>query len=270
MNYLKIDRIQRLLETVFISRNMIYFKNIDSTNTFASGLIREDLKKEKALHTERHRGTVIFAETQHSGLGRLKKRWHSPPGGLWFTIILNPLSINPEIKLNCLSKITLITASVIAESLADIELNSYNEKVNTGLNNSPDKKDSGSNARFNKKNAVLNTGLNSCMDTGLKIKWPNDIYYSGKKLAGILSESEKICGHVFLLIGIGINVNFKTETVMSDDINAISLLDILGKQVDREMLFARILNLFEVKYNYFIKTGDFKSIFKPVEKLLVV
>jgi BirA family biotin operon repressor/biotin-[acetyl-CoA-carboxylase] ligase len=37
----------------------------------------------------------------------------------------------------------------------------------------------------------------------LGIKWPNDLYYHGKKLAGILCEM--VCGH--LLIGVGVNVN---------------------------------------------------------------
>lgn len=35
------------------------------------------------------------------------------------------------------------------------------------------------------------------------LKWPNDIYYRGKKLAGVLAEV--VAGH--LLIGVGLNVN---------------------------------------------------------------
>lgn len=35
------------------------------------------------------------------------------------------------------------------------------------------------------------------------LKWPNDLYYRGKKLAGVLVE--RVAGH--LLIGIGLNVN---------------------------------------------------------------
>jgi BirA family biotin operon repressor/biotin-[acetyl-CoA-carboxylase] ligase len=35
------------------------------------------------------------------------------------------------------------------------------------------------------------------------IKWPNDLYYRGKKLAGVLVE--RVAGH--LLIGVGVNVN---------------------------------------------------------------
>lgn len=35
-------------------------------------------------------GTVVLAESQVAGRGRLERRWFSPRGGLWFTIILRP------------------------------------------------------------------------------------------------------------------------------------------------------------------------------------
>ncbi len=42
-----------------------------------------------------------------------------------------------------------------------------------------------------------------CYGVKVDIKWPNDLYYRGKKLAGILTEYCR--GH--LLIGVGVNVN---------------------------------------------------------------
>ena len=52
----------------------------------------------------------------------------------------------------------------------------------------------------------------------LSLKWPNDIYMSGRKLAGILVEmSAAVGGLCHLVIGVGVNLN------LPDDI--IALLD---------------------------------------------
>jgi BirA family biotin operon repressor/biotin-[acetyl-CoA-carboxylase] ligase len=43
---------------------------------------------------------------------------------------------------------------------------------------------------------------------GLKIKWPNDLFAGGRKLAGILAEMEPGAdGPAFVVIGVGLNVN---------------------------------------------------------------
>ncbi|RME90183.1 MAG: biotin--[acetyl-CoA-carboxylase] ligase [Candidatus Hydrogenedentota bacterium] len=55
------------------------------------------------------------------------------------------------------------------------------------------------------------------------VKWPNDILYNGKKLAGILCEKPK---DDVLLIGIGININ--SENALPE---AISLKQILSHPV---------------------------------------
>ncbi|ANE41490.1 biotin--acetyl-CoA-carboxylase ligase [Fervidobacterium ngatamarikiense] len=62
------------------------------------------------------------------------------------------------------------------------------------------------------------------------IKWPNDIYYDGKKLAGILSEAVSVNDRVVaIIVGIGINVNNDIPDDLKDI--AISLKDILKKKV---------------------------------------
>jgi len=60
-----------------IGEKVYHFTELDSTNDFAKGLI--------AGASE---GTVVVAERQRRGKGRLGKSWWSPEGGLWFSIIL--------------------------------------------------------------------------------------------------------------------------------------------------------------------------------------
>lgn len=62
------------------------------------------------------------------------------------------------------------------------------------------------------------------------IKWPNDIYYNGKKLCGILSESISESDRVVaIIVGIGINVNNEIPEELKNV--AISLKEITKKKV---------------------------------------
>jgi len=62
------------------------------------------------------------------------------------------------------------------------------------------------------------------------IKWPNDIYYSGKKICGILPEAVSVNNRVVaIVVGIGLNVNNDIPPELKDI--AISLKDILKKKV---------------------------------------
>ena len=66
---------------------------------------------------------------------------------------------------------------------------------------------------------------------GLTIKWPNDIYWRDKKLAGILIENAIIGGEVkYSIAGIGLNVN-QTEW-RSDAPNPVSLKELRREGVE--------------------------------------
>lgn len=60
-------------------------------------------------------GTVILADQQRQGKGRMSRCWSSPLGGLWFSIILRP-TMNPEY----VAQITLLTGVVVAKVLRDL------------------------------------------------------------------------------------------------------------------------------------------------------
>ena len=99
-----LDRYNKYLETDHIGKNIIYLKKVDSTNNFASQLIKSKKEKYESLD-----GTVVLTETQEKGRGRLERIWLSPSGGLWFTIILRT-----ELKEKELPEVTLIAAYSVA------------------------------------------------------------------------------------------------------------------------------------------------------------
>jgi len=77
------------------------------------------------------------------------------------------------------------------------------------------------------------------------IKWPNDIYCQGRKLAGILIESPAI-GEM-LVLGIGINLNNSTRQAPGEIARkAIAVADITGTTVSPESVLTGVLREIEL------------------------
>lgn len=77
----------------------------------------------------------------------------------------------------------------------------------------------------------------------VKIKWPNDIYLDGRKVAGILAESGTDSrGQPFAVVGIGLNVNHEAGDFPSElGEKAGSLRMATGRLLDRSALAAALL-----------------------------
>ena len=99
----------------------------------------------------------------------------------------------------------------------------------------------------------------------LSIKWPNDLYYKSKKLAGILIQnvlkgpSIETCH-----LGVGFNVN---QTIFPQDLpNPISLRQITGQNLDLIALQQTLINMVSIGLGkLFDKTFELK---KTYENLL--
>ena len=91
--------------------------------------------------------------------------------------------------------------------------------------------------------------LRQRFDIDVGVKWPNDILFKEKKLAGLLSELETEGDMVsFVNIGIGLNVNnFPGQA----EPNAVSIREILGRSVHRRALISDFLERFEETLNYY-------------------
>lgn len=192
--------IAKYLKTDFIGKKIYYFDSLASTNI-----------KAKEIAMEAKEGTVIIAEEQTSGRGRLGRSWISPKGkGIWMSIILKP-----EVQPAKVAKITLIGAAAVNQGLKDIKIKS-------------------------------------------SIKWPNDIIIEDKKVSGILTEMSCETNRInYVIMGIGINVNLSEKDLnveLKDKV--ISLKQVIGQDIDRNKLFASVLNHFEELYIPFKRNED--------------
>ncbi|MGY4690081.1 biotin--[acetyl-CoA-carboxylase] ligase [Salibacterium sp. K-3] len=97
------DEIKARLDTKSFGNRMVYKEEVSSTQETAHELARKNEPE----------GTVIAADKQVKGKGRLDRPWHSPSGtGLWFSIILRP-DIIPQ----CAPQLTLVAAVAVTEGL---------------------------------------------------------------------------------------------------------------------------------------------------------
>ncbi len=95
--------------------------------------------------------------------------------------------------------------------------------------------------------ALWNVAARRLDKKALFIKWPNDLWYKDKKLAGVLVQN-RINGNLldFSVLGIGLNVNQKS--FVSDAPNPASLIHFTGKEETVSALLSEILRQVEVLY----------------------
>ncbi len=123
---------------------------IDSTNT-------ELMRRARAGRTE---PTLLVAQQQSAGRGRLGRAWASAPGdSLTFSL---GLLLQPQ--------------------------------------------------AWDGLSLAVGTSVASSLHASIQLKWPNDLWVDGRKLAGILIETAQLCGKEcgregrYAVIGIGINI----------------------------------------------------------------
>jgi len=96
------SKVKENLTTRTIGHPLLCFRMLASTNDMAKELAKIGAKE----------GTVILAETQFGGRGRMNRMWVSPPGGIWFSTILRP-NIEPRHA----AKLTLTASVGIAKAV---------------------------------------------------------------------------------------------------------------------------------------------------------
>lgn len=99
---LSLSEVKKHLRTRVVGHPLVYFRELASTNQMAK-LLAEKLPRE---------GTTVIAERQTEGRGRLNRKWVSPSGGLWFSIVLRP-----KVQARHLPKLTLMASVAVAKTL---------------------------------------------------------------------------------------------------------------------------------------------------------
>jgi BirA family biotin operon repressor/biotin-[acetyl-CoA-carboxylase] ligase len=95
--------------------------------------------------------------------------------------------------------------------------------------------------------------------TGLttSIKWPNDIYCNGRKMAGILTEFSADTRTIeYVVVGIGINANWDLRTRPELQGIATSLMNEVGHSVSRAHILSGILEALENNYRLLLNGED--------------
>jgi BirA family biotin operon repressor/biotin-[acetyl-CoA-carboxylase] ligase len=94
------DRISRSLKTRWLGKDMRIYDEVSSTNAAALALV-----------SSCPNGTVILAETQTDGKGRLSRPWASPPDGIWMSLVLKPtMPLNHVYQINMAVSVALCRA----------------------------------------------------------------------------------------------------------------------------------------------------------------
>jgi len=99
---LRQSEIKAGLKTRVIGKEIHLYPQISSTNTRAMEMASDNAPA----------GTVVIAETQTSGKGRLGRKWISPKGNLYFSVILRP-----DIPLYRAPLITLMGAVAVVSAI---------------------------------------------------------------------------------------------------------------------------------------------------------
>lgn len=93
------------IETKFLGKRIYYFDILDSTQNFAI----------KIASKKNENGTLVISEKQTHGRGRLDRKWASPSGGIWLSLILHP-----EFEISVSTLFPLITSLALAIAIEKI------------------------------------------------------------------------------------------------------------------------------------------------------
>ncbi|PLR66789.1 MULTISPECIES: biotin--[acetyl-CoA-carboxylase] ligase [Bacillaceae] len=100
------NEIQLGLKTKFMGRHIHFEEVVPSTQKIAHSLAGNGAEE----------GTIVVADQQTSGRGRLARVWYSPKQtGIWMSLILRP-----KIPINKTPQLTLLTAVALIQSIEEV------------------------------------------------------------------------------------------------------------------------------------------------------
>ncbi|MCK4533096.1 biotin--[acetyl-CoA-carboxylase] ligase, partial [bacterium] len=177
-------------------------------------------------------GTLVVAERQLQGRGRLQRKWESPLGGIWVSVFLKP-----DVLPCLIPQLNLISALVVARTI---------------------EKKTGIKALLKWPNDVV-------------IKGQKKDVCPFRKICGILAEMNAETDRInYVILSFGVNANIAKEQ-FSESLRekVVSLQDLLGREISRvSFLKELLLNLEEVYLKF--KKGNTGTLLKEYKKKSIV
>jgi len=239
------EAIQAAANTLIIANKIEMQRQVGSTNDLARAAGRRGEPE----------GLVVLAEEQVQGRGRLGRIWTAPPGSsILCSVLLRPY-FPAEYAFYLTIAAGLAVYRAVGTDATKDERRKTKDEGRPGDEGQPTTE--GQPATINHQPSTINAIPHS-------IKWPNDVLVNGKKVAGILSESEFVGGEwAFAVVGFGINANLEGADLMALRAvapQATSLSTEWGIEINRVGLLARVLSEFDGLY-LAMQSGQFGPIY---------
>lgn len=167
--------------------------------------------------------SVLIANAQPAGLGRLGRSWEVPAG----SAMISSVFLRPSEQ-----------AASSPRSVPDFAQTGYGWlSVLAGV--------------------ALCDSLRTLTGVPAELKWPNDVVIKGRKLAGILAQvvpaGPRASQGLGVVVGVGVNVSLTAEALPTE--RATSLLVEGVAELDRNVLLPAYLNKFAALYQDFVAVG---------------
>lgn len=218
LNY---QEVRPYLKTKYIGRNFLHFDSLNSTNVYGMEMAPSLAE-----------GSLVLAEKQDSGKGRLGRGWLSPyRKGIYFSLILKP-----DIEPNKISSLSLVAAAAVFSALKEEGLDLqikwpndlvvgeekiagiltemsgelgdiYNVVLGIGINANLDQKDLPEDRPATSLKILLEKKVNRKEILGKVLNYL-EIYYEEFAKKGNLEETLRICRENSSIIGKEIEVFF--------------------------------------------------------------
>jgi BirA family biotin operon repressor/biotin-[acetyl-CoA-carboxylase] ligase len=198
-----------------IAQRVHWLETVGSTNDIAARLADAGAGE----------GTVVVAEAQTAGRGRMGRVWHSPAGaGLYVSIVLRP---SPVVQLSPGTGFPARETSTALLTLA--------------------------------AGVALAQGVQAATGLPAEIKWPNDLVVARRKLAGILTEAAAE-GRALQFIVLGFGLNLRQAAYPSELAQRVTSIEAeTNRPADRAVILAEILAAIGDRYAD-LRQGRFDAI----------
>jgi len=100
-----VSKLEEGVATKTVGHTILFSHEAGSTNEWAKHLAKLGANE----------GTITIADVQKSGRGRLGRKWISPQGGLWFSVIFRPKLTAKEA-----TKLVFVAGLAVAETLIEL------------------------------------------------------------------------------------------------------------------------------------------------------